>query len=140
MSATSPNIRESLDNASPENMADLHRELAYGDLLSMMVLALAPTEAAAAVVLNVATLAAMPGVLLDVVATVGVSLGRKVLRRGPISGPAALSPAPGEVIWDGGKKVLFNAADAVTAASMLYTLASGVVTPSYMQRSPGQQD
>jgi hypothetical protein len=81
------------------------------------------------------TLAAAPDIVLDVIATAGTSLGRKVLK----IGDSNLTPAPGEVIWDGATGLRFNATDAVTSAKVVRVPSAGVVT-SLLNRALGQQD
>lgn len=81
---------------------------------------------------NVVTLAIKPTAVLDVNATAGTTAGRKKLRVGPVTGSNALAPATGEVIWDGGVKLLFSAVDAVTAVQVIATRTTDVVA-SIMQ-------
>jgi hypothetical protein len=71
---------------------------------------------------NAATLTNQPGPsgLIQVNAVAGTTTGVKKVRRGAVSGTNALVPLTGEVIWDGGKKLLFSATDAVTSAQVTY--------------------
>lgn len=84
---------------------------------------------------SVGTLAAAPKMILDVIATAGTSLGRKVLK----IGPATVLPAAGEVVWDGASSLRFNAADAVTSAKVVRVPTSGPVS-SFLNRLLGQRD
>lgn len=97
------------------------------------------TEAAVTVTTNVATLANQPRALIAVVGTAGTSTGMKKLLKGPVTGPTAIVPPAGSCVWDGGVKVLFNTADAITAASFLYSRDANT-TVSLLQRDVGEQD
>lgn len=93
-----------------------------------------PASADLTVTSNVATLAAKPAILLDVVALAGTTLGRKVLKIG-----AGLVPAVGEVVWDGNVTLTFNATDAVTSALVVSLPTAGVLA-SLLERRLGQRD
>jgi hypothetical protein len=58
------------------------------------------------------------------------------LLKAPITGAGAVIPVPGQCVWDGGTKVLFNHADAVTVASFLYARDADA-TASALQRTLG---
>lgn len=135
------NIRAALDIVPLNSLADLLRETPFGSLLNAIIKALTMTETA--VVPNstsqVAVLANQPSVsgLLRALATAETgTVHEKEILVGPISGPAAIIPPAGVCMWDGGKNVLFNTADAVTAVSFLY-LKDADTTIGVFQRSPG---
>src|SRR5580698_7021929 len=117
------NIRATLDLSPINSLADLLRETPFGSLLNAFIKSLTFTETA--VVPNstsqVAVLANQPSTsgMLRALATAGTGHEKEILI-GPISGPAAIIPPAGVCVWDGGKNVLFNTADAVTAVSFLY--------------------
>lgn len=139
MSAQSPNLREAMNTGMAQQVADLDKTQAMGDLMGMLVQALTPTEAAAAVVASAKTLSNAASMMYDVVATAGVSIGRKRL----LIGGASVIPAAGEVVWDGpgGASIRFAAADAVTASNFTYARADLVNTlTSLNQRRMGQRD
>jgi hypothetical protein len=68
----------------------------------------------------------------------GSATGVKKLRRGPISGPGALVPAAGECVWDGGKKVLFAAADLALTASFTYAVSTDLASSLLADLPSGQ--
>lgn len=139
MTATIPTIRELQNNGVLQQLADLDRALAQGDLLGLLIRALTPTEAAAAVAANAKTLTNAASAVYDVVATAGTVTGRKVL----LVGDASVIPATGQVVWDGpgGKSMRFAAADAVTASNFLYARTDAVNTlTSVGQRTLGERD
>lgn len=94
-----------------------------------------PAAAAVAVSSNAGTLAAKPAVILDIIATAGTTLGRKVLK----IGGADVLAGVGEVVWDGNVSLRFNAADAVTAARVVSLPTAGLST-SLFDRRIGQRD
>lgn len=122
--STLSTLRQDFNDSSPNNVADLRRRLQSGDLLTLLIKSLTATEAGVVPAANVATLAATPTSLFQVNATTATVTGIKKLRRGPITGSGAITPATGEAVWDGGTKVLFNVADAVTVASFTYVTAA----------------
>src|SRR5580698_6378498 len=135
------NIRATLDLSPINSLADLLRETPFGSLLNAFIKSLTFTETA--VVPNstsqVAVLANQPSTsgLLRALATAETgTVHEKEILIGPITGPAAIIPPAGVCVWDGGKNVLFNSADLVTAVSFLY-LKDSDTTCGYMQRSPG---
>jgi len=95
------------------------------------------TEQGVTVTSNVATLANQPSAVVSVIATTGTTTGSKTLLQGPISGAGAIVPASGQVVWDGGKKILFAAVDAITVADFAYTTAADA-TVTALQRDIGQ--
>jgi hypothetical protein len=96
------------------------------------------TETGVTVTANVATLANQPSSKpFAIVASAGSSTGMKALLVGPISGARAVLPGPGQCVWDGQKKVLFNNADAVTTADFSYPTAADP-TASVLNRDIGQ--
>lgn len=124
-------------NTGPENrFMDMVRELGLGDLLAKLILALTATEAGATITSNVCTMANQPTFLWSVQG-IGGTAGEKTILKGPITGSQKVTPAPGFVVWDGGKKLLFNVADLNTTCALRYaTAADG--TPSTMAREIGQ--
>lgn len=119
-------IRDSLNTADPNRIPDVLRTLQFGEVFNLLLSQLTATETGVTPASNVATLAAQPTALILINGTAGTSTGIKTLLRGQISGPGAIVPAPGQAVWDGGKKVLFNAADAITAAAFTYATAANV--------------
>jgi hypothetical protein len=117
-------LRSDLNDSSPNQLADTRRRVQSGDLMTLLIKSLTATEAGVVPAAHVATLAATPTSLYQINATAGAVTGIKKLRRGPITGSGAILPATGEAVWDGGVKVLFNVADAVTAASFTYVTAT----------------
>lgn len=146
MSATNPTIREDLNTGVLQRIADDARKLGMGDLIGLLVDFLtdnAPTEtglnpnASAQVI----TLADTPATMFNVKSTAGAgTLGTLALLRGPISGAGALSPDPGEVVWNGGTGLLFNAADAFTAVDVLYSSSTTPISASALDRTLEQRD
>ncbi len=134
-------LRASFDTADPEQMADCFRDFRLGEFLSYVISRVGYTETGIAVVANVSTLAAVPTALFQcVIATTGAAgTGVKTLLKGPITGQGALVPAPGECVWDGGVRVLFNVVDAALTASFTYaTVLTNVA--SITLRNLGQTD
>lgn len=124
-------------NQGPENrMNDALRELGIGDLVGKLILGLTATEAGATITSNVCTMAAQPSYLWSVQG-IGGTAGERVILKGPISGPQKITPAPGQVVWDGGKKLLFNIADANTTCALRYATAADT-TPGVTAREIGQ--
>lgn len=135
-------LRDELNNADPNRLADAFRlgpSIGLGDLLNKVIAGLTATETGVTPASNVATLANQPSSLFQVNVTAGTSTGVKKLKKGPITGPKAITPAAGECVWDGGKKVLFAAADGATAVSFTYATAADV-TCSILSRVLGQSD
>ncbi len=177
------NLRDTLNNANPNRLADALQEINFGDIVSRMLVAggavatvttaaagtmtgayvqadvqriatladalktavnaiiaamAGATEKALSISSNKATLTNQPAAILNV-NTTGTTGGIKNLKIGPITGSAALTPATGEVVWDGNKTLLFAAADVITAADVVYVRAADS-TPSILQRRLGQQD
>jgi len=137
MTATNPNIREALDQGLPNQTFDLLREINVGDVLSLMIASLTPTESAAGVVSHLKTLTNAASAVYDVVATAGTVIGRKKLLKGQYL-PAQVPS--GYVAWDGGALMTFSAADAVTASNFTYTLKTTPVEISLFSRNLGQRD
>ena len=133
MSATS-SLREVVNGGNPNQLFDAVVRMNLGDVLSFLLAKIGTatgvgyTEAGVSVTLNVATLAAQPKALFQVVPTAGTHQGVKKIRRGPVTGSNALVPAAGECIWDGGVKVLFAAYDAISACSFLYAVAADIAS------------
>jgi hypothetical protein len=78
------------------------------------------TEAGITVTSNVATLAAQPSTLITVNAVAGTATGVKRLVR-----DVTRSPQTGEVLWDGGLRLTFAVADAVSSCDVIYAKADG---------------
>jgi hypothetical protein len=139
MSAQVPSLREAKNNGVVQQISDIDRAMAMGDLMGMLVQSLAPTEAAAAVSANAKTLANAASMVYDVVATAGTVTGRKRIK----IGGSDVVPVSGEVVWSGpgSSSMRFAAADAVTASNFLYARADGNNTlTSLGQRLLGQRD
>lgn len=137
-------IQAVLDSGNVNQLGDAAEKVALGTLLSYVAEKLSFTETGIAVTTNVATLANAPvagGLFQCVAATVssGSATGVKKLRKGPITGSSALTPASGECVWDGGKKVLFAAADAVATASFTYAVATDLASTLLQDLPSGQQ-
>jgi hypothetical protein len=132
-------MREALNNGVVQQLGDILRETDIGDLLSLLLAATAPTEAAAAVASNAKTLANAASLLFDVVATAGGVTGRKTI----LIGDSTVIPQGGQIVWDGpgSTSVRFAAADAVTAADFRYIRQDGVGrVVGILERRLGQQD
>lgn len=136
MSNAIPTLRESINASNPNRLPDALRSVQMGDLLSLLVQALTPTEAAAAVVANAKTLTNPASMVFDVVATAGTVLGRKKL----LIGGAGVVPVTGEVVWNGASGMRFAAGDAVTAANFLYARSDVPPVTSVGLRLLGEQD
>lgn len=142
MSAQQPNLRDALNGSNQlGRLADVLRALGFGNLLGLLIRGLTATETGVTVTAHVATLANVPAEnsLYQVNATTATATGIKTLLVGPITGPGAITPAPGQAVWvPGTKTVKFNAADAVTAASFTYSV--GTEATSVLPRQLGQSD
>lgn len=134
MTAINPTIREELNASSMNRIDSLGRAIGLGDLLGWLIQDAGNTETGIVPAANVATLAAIPGVLLDLVSTAGVFTGRLALK----IGDASVLPASGEAVWDGATSVRLNATDAVTALDAKYIRATNTV--SMLDRTLSQQD
>lgn len=130
-------LRDVLNVSDPNRNDPALQEIGQGDLINILIKGVTPTESAVTVTSNVATLANQPATLFDINATAGTTTGRKKLRKGPITGTQKITPATGEAVWDGGKKVLFATADAVTTANFFYSQTTDT-TCSILQRDQGQ--
>jgi len=91
---------------------------------------------AVAVSSNAGTLAVQPSAILDVYATGGTTKGRYALK----IGDSSVSPATGEVVWDGNTGLRFNSADAVSAVRVLSLPKASPLTISLLSRALGQRD
>jgi len=132
-------LRDTLNLGDANRTPAVFSKLLLGDVLNLLITALAVTESAITVTANVATLANTPSTLLQINATAGTTTGVKKLLRGPVTGATAIVPLTGQAVWDGGVKVLFSTVDAVTAASFTYARAANV-TASILQRDIEEQD
>ena len=134
MSSSNSSLREVLNGGNPNEVFDATVRMNLGDALSYILANLPAatgigyTETGISVTSSAVALANAPVALFQVKATAGTTQGVKKLRKGPVSGPSALVPATGEVIWDGGKNILFAAVDAVSAASFLYAVATDIAS------------
>lgn len=129
--------RDVLNAANPNNVIDALRDIGLGELLNALINAMASTETGVSVTANVMTLANQPSVKpFEVEATTGTTLGKKKVFQGPITGPQAIVPAAGQVVWDGGTKILFASVDAITVAKATYAKATDV-TASTLQNDVG---
>ena len=126
--SSNSSLREVLNGGNPNEVFDAMVRGHVGDLLSLLCAQLGYTDTGRTVTANVATMTAQPKALFNVVVATGTSTGVKKLRRGPITGPNALVPAPGECIWDGAVSVLFAAADAALTASFAYAVAGDIAS------------
>lgn len=129
-------IRNEMNGAGENRMNDALRELGFGDLVNALIGTLAATETGISITNNVATMANQPSYLWQVNG-IGGTAGIKTILRGPITGNQKVTPAPGQVVWDGGKKLLFNVADANTTTTLRYATAADA-TASAMSREIGQ--
>ncbi len=136
-------IRLLLDTVPPNQTFDMLRETPFGALLNALIKLLTFTETGVSATSSVGTLAAQPtaekGVLRILGTTETGTAHEKKILVGPITGPQALVPAPGQCVWDGGVKVLFNTVDAVTVFSALY-LKDSDTTTGVLQRDPGNRN
>lgn len=138
------NIRQVLDTSPLNSLADLLRETPFGSLLNAFIKSLTMTETGVvpnsttqiAVLANQPSLLPVPGMLRALATAETGTVHEKEILIGPISGPLAIVPPAGVCVWDGGKNVLFNSADLVTAVSFLY-LKDSDTTAGVFQRSPG---
>lgn len=119
----SNSVRSVLDAGAINELGEACQRAKLGEILTLAIAALTPTESGVVVTANVAPLANQPVALLQVNATAAGTTGIKTLKVGLITGTGAIVPATGECVWDGDKKVLFNATDAVTAAAFTYSVA-----------------
>lgn len=118
-------VQAALNSGNPNQLGDAAAAAQIGNLLAYAISKMTPTEANVAVTNNVATMAAAPVTLMQVVGiTDGAASTVKKLRKGLISGANALVPAAGEVIWDGGLNLLFCAADLAATCAVTYMLAT----------------
>lgn len=118
-------VQAALNSGNPNQLGDAAAAAQIGNLLAYAISKMTPTEADVAVTNNVATMAAAPVTLMQVVGITAESASTvKKLRKGLISGANALVPAAGEVIWDGGLNLLFCAADLAATCAVTYMLAT----------------
>ena len=139
---SSSSIQAVIDSGNINQLGDAAQKPGLGTLLAYAASKMGFTETVA-VTSNVSTLANAPttaGLFQCVVASVsgGSATGVKKLRRGPVSGPGAHVPAAGESIWDGGKKVLFAAADLALTASFTYAVATDLASSVLADLPSGQ--
>lgn len=128
MAITAITLQNILDNGDANRVVDALRKIGFGSLLNKVVAGMTYTETGVSATTNVGTLANQPSARpFSVNATTATATGEKIVRQGPVSGTGALVPNAGEVIWDGGKKLLFNVADNVTVFKALYATAADAV-------------
>jgi len=133
-------LRTELNQADPDRLSSAFTELQLGELTNAVIAGLAAsgyTETTQTVTSNIRTLNAVPSAIFQVTATTATHTGVKTLLKGAPSGASALTPLPGQCVWDGGLHILFATVDNVTACSVLYAQA-GDTTASILQRVPGQ--
>lgn len=135
------NLRSTLNQVQPNNAFDCLREIGLGDLLNAFIKGLTFTETG--VVPNsttqIAVLANQPsqlGLLRALSTAETGTVHEKEILIGAVTGAQALVPPVGCCVWDGGKNVLFNSTDLVTAVSFLYAKDADT-TAGALQRSLG---
>jgi hypothetical protein len=128
-------LRESFNASDPNRLPSELQDLSMGELLTLLINALAATESALAPASNVITLAATPSALFDVNVTAGTVTGAKKILKGFTGSDGVITPVPatGEATWNGGTKVRLASADAATAVSVKYATAA-TSTPGYLRR------
>ena len=144
MTAENPNLREELNNGSgPFRLADVDRQISWGDLLGAFIQRLENTETgidpSAGTPTNTLQLATAPNSLLDARATAGAGALNAALTL-IVDNRDATVPNAGEIVWDGpgATRVRFNAADAFTAVDVKYVTDG--VDVSILERSLSQND
>ncbi len=121
----SSSLKDVINSGNLNQLADACQKLHLGDLVSYLISKLIPTEAGVGVVADVATLAAVPTALFQVVGITGAAVRTtKKLRQGPITGAGAIVPASGECVWDGGLHILFAAVDVAATCDVVYAVAT----------------
>lgn len=140
MTATNPSLREELNNGpGPSRLADVDREICWGDFLGQLINEMADTETALdpdTAAPTPITLAAAPSCILDVRAIAGTgTLGLLALIIN--NDPNFAAPAT-SVVWNGpGSTTLrFNAADAYTDVDIKYLV--GGAKASVLERVLGR--
>lgn len=132
------NLRDALNQAGPNSIGSSLQQLKFGEAMAICFLDAAadnPTESIA-VTANVATLAKTPSCMpFQVNGSAGTHTGIKIVRQGPITGEGALIPQGGEVIWDGGVKLLFSSYDHITHTIVTYATAPTDLPVSLLERS-----
>ena len=131
-------LRDSLNTAQPDRISPALHSVGFGDLLNALIVGATATETGLSTTSNVGTLSHTPSSLFDVKATAGTTTGHKELLQGPITGAGAIVPATGQVVWDGGVKLLFATVDAVTTFQATYAQATDP-SCSLLQRAIGQE-
>lgn len=135
-------IRATLNAGDPNRVPSGLQAVKFGSILNFLLNAATPNQGSTAVSSSKGTLTAQPDALLDVkVLTVGSgsATGRKTILKGQITGPNAIVPAAGQVVWDGNVTLLFASADAAATFSALFTTAADA-TVGALARELGQQD
>src|SRR5262245_49142476 len=103
-------LRDTLNAFVPGRGEPALAEIQLGELLSRVISSLTPNETGLAPSSNVVTLAEDASVVFTVNATAGGTTGIKKLLKGAITGEGKVTPAAGECVWDGGKKILLATA------------------------------
>lgn len=145
MTASNPNIRETLNNGVLQQRADADRDLAVGALMGMLIQGLTPTQTGITPVttnanFDVATLGGAADRLYQLDATAGAFTGILVLR---INADDTVIPQSGQALWDGPgtTRIRLNKGDAITALSSTHALSDGSNTnTSVLERTIGQRD
>lgn len=137
--STPSQVRDTLNSGNLNQLADALKAMGVGELLSYAAAKMVYTETGISTSSNVATLANPPTAqgLFQCVAASGTVTGVKKLRRGPVSGANAIVPNTGECVWDGGKKVLFAAVDAVATASFTYAVSTDIASLTMQDLASG---
>lgn len=141
-------VKDVLNQAGANNTFDALRQIGLGDLVNLLIKELTATETGVSVTSNVATLANAPNPnsLFDVNATAGTTTGHKEVLIGTVTTVNGVAntpnpiPATGQVTWDGGKKLVFAAVDAVTATSATYESAADTAVASCLQNQLGNRN
>jgi hypothetical protein len=129
-------LRETFNNANPNEYADAGRQCSIGELLGFLLQAADYTETDVVPSGNVATLANTPSQVIDVVSTDGTFTGRLKLKIGG-------TPFSGEAVWGGlgSKAITLAAADEIAKVSVKYTRADLANTKvGILERQLGQRD
>jgi hypothetical protein len=139
----SETLRDTMNLADPNRLDRAAADTRLGDLMTLLIADLAPTESGVTIISDVATLSDQPTASgpFQVVGIGGVGEVKKLLR-GSLNADGDIVPVPnpGEVTWDGNKGLRFNTDDAETTCDVTYALADGSDKASILLRSLGEQD
>ncbi len=122
-------LKDTLNVADPTNTNSVFNDMQLGTLLSTLISNASMTQTSAAVTTTTysMTLATAATAVFQVnVKTVvsGGTAGVKTLLQGPVSGTGAITPAAGQVVWDGASALLFAAADKPATVDLLYAIST----------------